>query len=175
MNDAPVEMILTADELFVAPDGAMAAVLRNVNADGREAAFELAVRGGLQPSRVGGEVNPLARVVESAVVLRSIGAASDRFVQAAAQSFGQPVPPARPWLKRVLSRGKTPPEARFSALLVSREGDAMAPTHMHLKLFCDGGELYLDIDATTRRMTFSEKDPEFRAAVMRTLLALVGA
>lgn len=175
MTDTPVELILTADEIFVAQDGAMAAALRNVNADGREAAFELAVRGGLQPSRVGGEINPLARVVESAVVLRSVGDASDRFVQAVAQSFGQPVPPARPWLKRVLSRGKAAPEARFSALLVSREGDAMAPTRMHLKLFCDGGELYLDIDSASRRMTFSEKDTEFRAAVMRALLPLVGA
>ena len=172
--DGVVELVMAADELFVAEDGAVATVARNT-ADGLEAAFELAVRGGMQPSRVGGEVNPLARRVDHAVVLRSLGEPTERFVHAAAAAWAQPGPPPRkPKWRRLFERDKPPGEARFAAILVSREGDASAPKELHLKLFCDGGELYLDIDSVSRRVTLVEKDPEFRPALMRALLPLVG-
>jgi hypothetical protein len=168
-----VELVMAADEFIVAEDGAVATVARNT-AGGLEAAFELAVRGGMQPSRVGGEVNPLARRVDNAVVLRSVGEATERFVHAAAAAWAQPAPPPRkPKWRRLFERDKTPREARFAALLVSREGDASAPSELHLKLFCDGGELYLDVDAASKRVTFVEKDPEYRPALMRALLPLV--
>jgi hypothetical protein len=64
--------------------------------------------------------------------------------------------------------------ARFSALLVTREGDATYPRHLHLKLFCDGGELYLDVDVVQKRVALVEKDVEFRPAVWRALQALLG-
>jgi hypothetical protein len=171
--DGVVELVLAADDFIVAADGAVATVARNT-AGGLEAAFELAVRGGMQPSRVGGEVNPLARRVDNAVVLRSLGEATERFVHAAAAAWEQPAPPPRSRWRRLFERGKPKGEARFGALLMSREGDASAPTQLHLKLFCDGGELYLDVDAQTRRVTLIEKDPEFRPALLRALLPLVG-
>jgi hypothetical protein len=66
-------------------------------------------------------------------------------------------------------------EARFPALLVSREGDASYPQKLHLKLFCDGGELYLDVDLAQKRVALVEKDVEFRPAVWRALQALLGS
>jgi hypothetical protein len=167
-----VELVMAADELLVAEDGAVATVARNT-AGGLEAAFALAVRGGMQPQRVGFEVNPLARRVENAVVLRSVGDPTERFVHAAANAWGQDPPPPRSRWKRLFERGKKPGEARFSGLLVMREGDASAPSLLRLKLFCDGGELYLDIDAQTRRITLYEKDSVYRPALLRALLPLI--
>ena len=76
--------------------------------------------------------------------------------------------------KRMFEKGGALPEVRFSALLVSREGDSNYPRTMHLKLFCDGGELYLDLDCVQKRVALAEKDPEFRPAVWRALSALLG-
>jgi hypothetical protein len=64
-------------------------------------------------------------------------------------------------------------EVTFSALLVTREGDATAPRQLHLKLFCAGGEFYLDVDLSAQRIAVVEKDPEFRPALLRALLPLV--
>ena len=167
-----VELVLAADELIVAEDGAVATVARNT-AGGLEAAFALAVRGGMQPQRVGLDVNPLARRVENAVVMRSLGEPTERFVHAAAAAWAQAAPPPRSRWKKLFERGKPPGEARFSGLLVMREGDVSAPSLLRLKLFCDGGELYLDVDAQTRRITLYEKDPEYRPALLRALLPLI--
>ena len=49
----------------------------------------------------------------------------------------------------------------------------MTPQKLHLKLFCDGGEFYLDVDVPAQRITVVEKDPEFRPALLRALLPLV--
>lgn len=173
-GEEPIDLVMAADELFVAEDGAVATLARNT-AHGLEAAFTLAVRGGLQPSRVGGAINPLARPIESAVVLRSLGEATDRFVEAAATAWNQPsIPPRSRW-KRLFGAKSAPREARFAALLLSREGDEMSPFALHLKLFCDGGELYLTIDVAGRRITLTEKDPVYRPALLRALMPLVAA
>lgn len=169
---------MAADALEVDADGALRAIARNT-LRGEEASFGLRVRGGLQPSRVGGEVNPLSHVESGAVTLRSLGPPTERFLAAAAAAWDQEPPPARHnksrW-RRLFERSAVEPagaEVCFSALLVSREGDETTPQKLHLKLFCDGGEFYLDVDVPAQRITVVEKDPEFRPALLRALLPLV--
>ena len=166
---------MAADELELGTDGSITAVARN-KFEGGEAAFGVRIKGGLQPSRVAGAVNPLARVEADAVVLSSRGEATERFVQAVAVALEQEIPPTRSRWKKMFDKEKRGGEARFSALLVSREGDASYPRTLHLKLFCaGGGELYLDVDVTQKRVALVEKDAEFRPAVWRALSALLGA
>ena len=78
-------------------------------------------------------------------MLSSLGEPTERFVQALAVALEQEIPELRSRRKRKLDKGGAVPEVRFGALLVSREGDANYPRTLHLKLFCDGGELYLDL------------------------------
>ena len=169
-DDVGVRLVLSAAELRVEADGAVDALAVGAAA-GEEVAFALRVAGGLQPSRVGGEVNPLARVVADAVVLRSVGARSERFVAAAGRAWGAPPPPPRPRWRR-FRPSRPAGDVRFSALLVSREGDVAAPRRLHLKLFCAGGELYLDVDTRARELALIEKDVEFRPALVRALAPL---
>lgn len=172
-DDELLPLVMAAESLEVAEDGAVATLARNTIA-GEEASFELAVRGGLQPSRVGGEINPLARVSANAVALRSTGDPTARFLHAVAAAWDQPSPPPRSRWKKMFERDKPPPEVFFAALLVSRDGDVSAPRQLHLKLFCDGGEAYLDVDVVGKRVTLVEKDAEFRPALWRALLPLLG-
>lgn len=179
-DDDAVRLPFATEPLTVAADGSIDAVARNT-LGGREASFALRISGGLQPSRVGGAVNPLAHVQPAAVLLRSLGAPTARFVQAVEAAFGQPSPPARSRWRRLFERppaatsdGGAGGEARFAALLVSRDGDAGSPRKLHLKLFCDGGELYLHLDLDAKRLTLVEKDAEFRPALLRALRGLVG-
>ncbi len=171
MSDA--KLVMAADALELGNDGSITAVARN-KFEGNEAAFGVHIKGGLQPSRVAGAVNPLAHVEPDAVVLSSVGEATERFVQAAAVALEQEIPPSRSRWKRMFDKEPKGGEARFSALLVSREGDASYPRQLHLKLFCAGGELYLDVDLVQKRVALVEKDVEFRPAVWRALSALVG-
>jgi hypothetical protein len=171
--DDTAKLLMAADELELEPDGGISAVARN-KFEGNEAAFAVRIMGGLQPSRVAGAVNPLAHVTADAVVLSSVGEATDRFVQAAAVVLEQEIPPLRSRWKKMFDKERAGGEARFAALLVSREGDATYPRQLHLKLFCDGGELYLDVDVVQKRVALVEKDAEFRPAVWRALQALLG-
>ena len=164
---------MAADALELGTDGSVTAVARN-KFEGNEAAFGVRVRGGLQPSRLGDAVNPLAHVEADAVVLTSVGEATERFVQAAAVALEQDIPQTRSRWKRMFEKDRAGGEARFAALLVTREGDATYPKKLHLKLFCDGGELYLDVDVVQKRVALVEKDAEFRPAVWRALSALLG-
>jgi len=177
-DDDVVRLVMAADALEVGGDGEITTIARNT-LRGEEASFALRVRGGLQPSRLGGAVNPLSHVEAGAVTLRSLGIPTERFLQAAAAAWDQPGPaPAKPksrW-RRLFERPpaeRPPAEVRFSALLVRREGDASTPQKLHLKLFCEGGEFYLDLDVPARRVALIEKDPEFRSAVLRALMPLV--
>ncbi len=174
-DDDVVRLVLAAESLVVGDDGSVTALARNT-VRGEEASFAMHVRGDLQPSRIGGEVNPLAHVVDNGVTLRAQGEATERFVQAAAQAWQQPVPPGKPksrW-KKLFGREAGPPaEVRFAALLVTREGDALAPQKLHLKLFCPGGEFYLDVDVAAQRISVVEKDPEYRPALLQALMPLV--
>lgn len=172
--DDSVPLVLAAESLEVGADGALTTVASNT-VGGEEASFALYIAGRLQPSRVGGEMNPLAHVTPEAVVLRSLGAPTERFLQAAAAAWRQEAPPPRSRWKRMFERGRPAGEARFAALLVTREGDAAAPQQLHLKLFCEGGEAYLDVDVVQKRVAIVEKDPEFRPALWRALLPLLGA
>jgi hypothetical protein len=172
-GDEPAKLVLAADALELSPDGDISVEARN-KFEGAEAAFGVRIKGGMQPSRVAGAVNPLAHVEADAVVLTSLGEATERFLQAVAVVLEQEIPPMRSRWKRMFDKGGTLPEVRFSALLVSRDGDANYPRTMHLKLFCDGGELYLDLDCVQKRVAIAEKDPEFRPAVWRALSALLG-
>jgi hypothetical protein len=169
-------LVLAVDSLEIGGDGALSLIARNTRR-GEEAAFAVRVRGGLQPSRLGGAVNPLAHVEADAVTLRSVGEPTERFVQAAAEAWEQPgLPPPRPRWRRLFERApaeRARPEVRFAALLVTRDGDVSSPRLLHLKLFCDGGEMYLDIDVAARRVALVEKDPEFRPALLRALFGLV--
>ena len=56
----------------------------------------------------------------------------------------QEIPQPRSRWKKMFDKERAGGEARFGALLVTRDGDATYPRKLHLKLFCDGGELYLD-------------------------------
>ena len=173
-DDETAKLVMAADALELGNDGSITAVARN-KFEGGEAAFGVRVRGGLQPSRLGEGVNPLARVEADAVVLSSVGAATERFVTAAAVALDQQIPQPRSRWKRMFERDRAGGgEARFAALLVTREGDATYPKKLHLKLFCDGGELYLDVDVVQKRVALVEKDAEFRPAVWRALQALLG-
>ena len=167
------KLVMAADALELGTDGSVTAVARN-RFEGNEAAFGVRVRGGLQPSRLGDAVNPLAHVEADAVVLTSVGEATERFVQAAAVALEQEIPPSRSRWKRMFDKDRAGGEARFAALLVTREGDATYPKKLHLKLFCDGGELYLDVDVVQKRVALVEKDADFRPAVWRALSALLG-
>jgi hypothetical protein len=173
-NDDSVELVLAAESLEVGADGALTTVARNTVA-GQEASFALFISGRLQPSRVGGEVNPLAHVMAEAVVLRSLGEPTERFLHAAASAWQQEAPPPRSRWKKMFERDRPAGEAKFGALLVTRDGDAAAPQKLHLKLFCDGGEAYLDVDVVQKRVALVEKDAEFRPALWRALLPLLGA
>ena len=172
-GDEPAKLVLAADALELDPDGGVSTEARN-KFEGQEAAFGVRVKAGMQPSRVAGEVNPLAHVEPDAVVLSSLGEPTERFVQALAVALDQEVPPLRSRWKRMFEKSGVRPEVRFSALLVSREGDSTYPRKMHLKLFCEGGELYLDLDCVQKRVALAEKDLEFRPAVWRALSALLG-
>jgi hypothetical protein len=167
------KLVMAADAVELGDDGSIRAVARN-KFEGHEAAFGVRIKGGLQPSRVAGAVNPLAHVEPDAVVLSSVGEATERFVQAVAVALEQEIPAPRSRWKRMFEKD-TLHETRFSALLVSREGDASYPQKLHLKLFCAGGELYLDVDLVQKRVALVEKDVEFRPAVWRALAALVGS
>ena len=73
----------------------------------------------------------------------------------------------------MFDKGGARPEARFSALLVTRDGDSTYPRTLHLKLFCDGGELYLDLDCVAGACQIAEKDlassaPRFGARCPRS-------
>ncbi|MCU1279060.1 MAG: hypothetical protein JWM53_2606 [bacterium] len=175
-HDEAGKLVMAADELELGNDGAITAVARN-KFEGNDAAFGVQVKGGLQPSRVAGAVNPLAHVIKDGVVLSSVGEATERFLQAVAVAFDQEIPPSRPqsrWKKLFDKEERPLGLARFSALLVTREGDANYPRTLHLKLFCEGGELYFDVDLVNKRMAIVEKDPEFRPAVWRALSAMLG-
>lgn len=175
-HDEAGKLVMAADALELGNDGAITAVARN-KFEGNDAAFGVQIRGGLQPSRVANAVNPLAHVEKDAVVLSSVGEATDRFVQAVAVAFDQEIPASRSksrWKKLFEDKERTVNLVRFPALLVSREGDANYPRSLHLKLFCEGGELYLDVDVVNKRIAIVEKDPEFRPAVWRALSALYG-
>ena len=169
------KLVMAADALELGTDGAITAVARN-KFEGNDAAFGVQIKGGLQPSRVAGAVNPLAHVIKDGVVLSSVGEATERFLQAVAVAFDQEIPPSRTqsrW-KKLFDKEPTLGLARFSALLVTREGDANDPRSLHLKLFCEGGELYFDVDVVNKRVALVEKDPEFRPAVWRALSAMLG-
>ncbi len=172
-EDDVAKLVMAADALELGTDGSVNAVARN-KFEGGEAAFGLHIAGGLQPSRVAGAVNPLAHVQADAVVLSSVGEATERFVQAAAVVLEQEIPPARSRWKQMFHKERTGGEARFAALLVTRDGDSTYPRKLHLKLFCPGGELYLDVDVVQKRVALIEKDAEFRRAVWRALAALLG-
>jgi hypothetical protein len=174
-DDDLVTLPFAAESLAVGGDGSVTALARNT-LRGEEASFAVHVRGGMQPSRVGGEVNPLAHVIDNGVTFRAQGEATERFVQAAAMAWEQPVPPSKPksvWKKLFGGGEAAPAEVRFSALLVTREGDALAPRQLHLKLFCEGGEFYLDVNVEAQRIAVVEKDPEYRPALLRALMPLV--
>src|SRR5207245_152339 len=111
VDEDAARLLLAADALEVDGDGALSAVARNTFG-GEEAAFKLRIRGGLQPSRVGGEVNPLAHVEADAVVLSSLGAATERFVQAAAAALEQAAPPPRSRWKKLFGAGAAAGRAR---------------------------------------------------------------
>jgi hypothetical protein len=172
-HDEAGKLVMGADALELGTDGGLTAIARN-KFEGNEAAFGLRICGDLQPSRVAGAVNPLAHVVPDAVVLSSVGEATDRFVQAVAVALDQEIPEPRSRWKKLFDKDRVVGEARFGALLVSREGDSAYPRTLHLELFCDGGELYLDVDVVQKRIAVVEKDPEFRPAVWRALQALLG-
>jgi hypothetical protein len=172
-GDEPAKLVMAADALELGTDGDVSAVARN-KFEGHEAAFAVHIKGGMQPSRVAGAVNPLAHVVADAVILTSLGEATHRFVQAVAVALEQEIPPTPSRWRKMFDKGGAAAEARFSALLVSRDGDATYPRTLHLKLFCDGGELYLDLDCVQKRVALVEKDLEFRPAVWRALSALLG-
>ena len=178
LSYAPVsdaKLVMAADALELGNDGSIDTVARN-RFEGQEAAFAVHIKGGLQPSRVAGEVNPLAHVEPDAVVLSSVGEATERFVQAVAVALDQEIPAPRSRWKKMFDKEPKGGEARFAALLVSRDGDASYPRTLHLKLFCaGGGELYLDVDLVQKRVALVEKDVEFRPAVWRALAALGGA
>lgn len=171
--DEPAKLVMAADELELEPDGGLSMTARN-KFEGNEAAFGVRIAGGLQPSRVAGAVNPLAHVTADAVVLSSVGEATERFVQAAAVVLEQEIPTLTSRWKKMLGKERAGGEAKFAALLVSRDGDANYPHKLHLKLFCEGGELYLDVDVVQKRVSLVEKDAEFRPAVWRALQALLG-
>jgi hypothetical protein len=174
-HDEAGKLVMAADELELGNDGAITAVARN-KFEGNDAAFGVQIKGGLQPSRVAGAVNPLAHVQKNAVVLSSVGEATERFLQAVAVAFDQEIPASRSqsrW-KKLFDKERPIGLARFSALLVTREGDANYPRTLHLKLFCEDGELYFDVDLVNKRIALVEKDPEFRPAVWRALLAMLG-
>ncbi len=174
MSERDAKLVMAADALELGNDGSIDTVARN-RFEGQEAAFAVHIKGGLQPSRVAGAVNPLAHVEPDAVVLSSVGEATERFVQAVAVALDQEIPPPRSRWKRMFDKEKRGGEVRFSALLVSRDGDASYPRTLHLKLFCAGGELYLDVDLVQKRVAIVEKDAEFRPAVWRALSALAGS
>ena len=172
-GDEGARLVLAADAIELGTDGEVNAVARN-KFEGHEAAFRLRIKGGMQPSRVAGAVNPLAHVEPDAVVLSSMGEATEKFVQAVAVALEQEIPPSKSRWKKMFDKGGGGGEVRFAALLVTREGDATYPRTLHLKLFCDGGELYLDLDCVQKRVALAEKDLEFRPAVWRALSALLG-
>jgi hypothetical protein len=171
--DDLAKLVMAADALELGSDGGVSAVARN-KFEGNEAAFAVRIKGGLQPSRIGGAVNPLAHVAADAVVLSSVGEATERFVQALAVALDQEIPAPRSRWKRMFDKERPSGAAHFAALLVTREGDATDPRTLHLKLFCEGGELYLDVDVLQKRVALVEKDAEFRPAVWRALQALLG-
>lgn len=166
-DDVGVRLVLAAEKVRVGGDGGIELVARGASG-GEEVALAVRVAGGLQPSRVGGEVNPLARVVADAVTLVPVDERTARFVAAAARAWGGPTQaPKSRW--RLFRGAPAGAAVRFGALLVSREGDAAAPGRLHLKLFCAGGELYLDVDTRAREVALVEKDVEFRPALLRAL------
>ena len=106
------------------------------------------VRGGLQPSRVGGAVNPLAHV-EAGRGGAALARRGDRALRAGARRWrsSQEIPPLRSRWKRMFDKsGAAARGALRGAPGVARGRRELSAHALHLKLFCDGGELYLDLD-----------------------------
>lgn len=132
--------------------------------EGEPVSFELLLRpvwgeGSWEPS--------LARATYiGRVNWRSVGAESDSLIRVLDQLYRSKQSPKR--MKN---------EASFTA--VSLEGDPcdLEKGPVKLKLFTDGAgkaphaEFYSNIDLKARRLYISEKDPEYRRAIIRALLA----
>jgi len=97
---------------------------------------------------------------------RSFGAESDSFLQALDHLFETKQAP-----KQMKS------ETRFSALTLEGDPRDLEKGPVKLKLFFESSaedryaELFTDIDLKARRLYVSEKDPEYRGAIIRALQA----
>lgn len=101
-----------------------------------------------------------------AVVLQSIGAASDEFVTALAKLYGAST-----------SRLRMLPEIRTEAIGLGTDPRRMEQEPTKLKLFFYPedeeryAEAYLNIDRVAGVVEFHEKDPEYRENIIKALVA----
>jgi hypothetical protein len=104
------------------------------------------------------------------VTYRSVGAESDALVRTLDELYGTKAPP------RAMAR-----MTDFACVTLGGDPRELAKGPLHAKLFLEGegegeevegyAELYTNVDLAKRRVEIREKDPEYRAAIVRALTA----
>ena len=97
------------------------------------------------------------------VTYRSIGTASDKFIQVVDELYGTKLNP----------KGMAT-EVSFTGISLGGDPRDLAKEPVRIKLFFDSGaekdyaELFTNIELETHRLGFHEKDEEYRSAVVKT-------
>jgi hypothetical protein len=157
------ELVFFIQENRKLPDGAQTILARGIY-EGADVGFELSLGSSW---RQGSLAPDLALVTYTGTAsCRSVGAESDSLLQALDQLFGT---------KQASKRMKN--EAPFSALSLEGDPRDLEKGPVKLKLFLEGSarnqyaELLTSIDLKSRKLYLSEKDPEYRGAIIRALQA----
>lgn len=155
------ELVFFIQDQKKLPDGAQTILARGMY-EGAEVGFELS----LGPTWLEGSFAPNIVSYTGTAICRSLGAESDSLLQALDQLYETKQTP-----KRMKS------ETRFSAIALEGDPRNLENGPVTLKLFFESSsegryaELFTNIDLKARRLYLFEKDPEYRAPIIRALHA----
>lgn len=134
---------------------------------GTDVGLKVAFRKGMKPGFPNAEVDRTA-FARDGIVYSSIGDASDRFLRAMAALYGVPRP-----------AGKFAPRVGVTAFALEPHSFDLTKNGANFKVFFNDGdgqeneyaELFTNVDIAGKRLELHEKDPEYRANVVRALTA----
>lgn len=158
-EDDYYELVFFIEEHKKLSDDTQRLVARGTH-DGVEVGLEI----GLGSTWREGSLAPGVVTYTGGATYRSLGATSDSFVQALDEIF-----------ETTLSPNRMKDEVHFSAVSLQGDPRDLGKGPVNLKLFFESGpknrgaELFINIDLKMRRVYLSEKDPEYRAAIIKAL------
>ena len=134
---------------------------------GNEVGLKVSFRKGVSPAMPNAQPDQTA-FAPNGIVYSSIGGASDRLLQAMATLYGVPAP-----------AGKFAARVDVTAIALDQYPVDVTKNATKFKVFFNDGagqedeyaELYTNIDIPGQRLELHEKDPEYRASVVRALAA----